>query len=103
MKYCDEVNIPVKENVTCDVDVMCSDDGSLLLNDIPFHIIRKKVCMPCPRKQRLKKVTEAVMRSRGLWEGSLEAEIPMVWEKHGDLLLFNGDKYFKNLAWSEAG
>lgn len=103
MKYCDEVSIPVKENVTCDVDVLCSDDGSLLLNGIPFHIIRNKIYMPCPRKQRLKNVTEAVMRREGLWEGSLEAEIPMAWEKYGDLLLFNGDRCFKNLAWSEAG
>jgi hypothetical protein len=103
MKYHDEVNIPVKEGVTLDADVFCSDDGSLLLSGIPFHIIRKKVNMPCPRKQELKKVIEEVMRRKGLWEGSLEAEIPVVWEKYGDLLLFNGDRYFKNLAWSEAG
>ncbi|XP_023718036.1 tRNA wybutosine-synthesizing protein 2 homolog isoform X3 [Cryptotermes secundus] len=103
MKNCDEVSIPVKENVTCDLDVLCSDDGSLLLNRVPFRIIRNKIYMPCPRKQRLKKVIEAVMRRRGLWERSLEAEIPVVWEKYGDLLLFNGDRCFKNLAWSVAG
>lgn len=103
MKYYDEVSIPVKDNVTCDVDVLCSDDGSLLLNGIPFRIIRNKIYMPCPRKQRLKKMIEVVMRRKGLWEGSLEAEIPMVWEKYGDLLLFNGNRCFKNLAWSEAG
>jgi hypothetical protein len=103
MKYCDEVNIPVKESVTCNADVLCSDDGSLLLSGIPFHILRNKVYMPCPRKQILRKVIQAVMRRKGLWEGSLDAEIPVVWEKYGDLLLFNGDRYFKNLAWSESG
>jgi hypothetical protein len=103
MKHCGEVGIPVKENVEHDVDVVCATDGSFVLNDIPFHVVKKKIYMPCPRKDRLRKVIEALMRSRGLWDGSLESEIPTSWEKYGDLLLFNGDKYFKSLTWSEAG
>jgi hypothetical protein len=103
MKHCDEVGIPIKENVENDVDVQYSDDGSLVLNGIPFYIVQKTVYMPCPRMQRLVEVIEAVMKSKGLWQENLEAEIPTSWEKYGDLLLFNGDKYFKTLAWSEAG
>jgi len=93
----------VKEDVVYDVSVLHSDDGSLLLNDIPFHVVKKEVYVPCSRIQRLKKMIEAVMTSRGLWQGGLEVEIPTSWEKYGDLLLFNGDRYFKNPVWSEAG
>lgn len=93
----------MKENVTDDVDVQCLNDSSFILNGIPFYIVQKKVCLPCSRVQTLVEVIEAVMRSKGLWQESLKAEIPASWEKYGDLLLFNGDKYLKNLAWSEAG
>jgi hypothetical protein len=103
IKHRNEVGIPVKENVANDVDVQCSDDGSFVLNGISFYIIQKKICMPCPRMRRLMDVTKAVMRNKRLWEESLKVEIPTSWEQYGDLLLFNGDKYFKNLAWSEAG
>jgi hypothetical protein len=103
MKYCCKVGIPVKENVEHDIHVVCATDGSFVLNGIPFHIVKEKICVPCPRKERFRQVLEALMRSRGLWDGNLESEIPTSWEKYGDFLLFNGDKYFKSLVWSEAG
>lgn len=103
MRYCGKVGIPVKENVEHDIHVVRATDGSFVLNGIPFHIVKEKICVPCPRKDRFRQVLEALMRSRGLWDGSLESEIPTSWEKYGDFLLFNGDKYFKSLVWSEAG
>jgi hypothetical protein len=103
MKYCGKVGIPVKENVEHDIHIVHATDGTFVLNGIPFHIVKEKICVPCPRKGRFRQVLEALMRSRGLWDGSLESEIPTSWEKYGDFLLFNGDKYFKSLVWSEAG
>ncbi|XP_021933750.1 tRNA wybutosine-synthesizing protein 2 homolog isoform X2 [Zootermopsis nevadensis] len=103
VKHCDEVGIPVKENATGDIDVQCLDDGSFVLNGIPFCIVQKKLYMPYPTVQRLMQVVEALMRSKGLWQENLVAEIPTSWEKYGDLLLFNSNKYFKNPAWCEAG
>lgn len=103
IKYCGKVGIPVKENVENYIGVVRAVDDSFVLNGVPFHIVKKKICLPCPRKEKFRKVIEALMRSGGLWDGSREAEIPTSWEKYGDLLLFNGDKYFKSPVWIKAG
>ena len=93
----------MKENVEHYVHVVHAADGSFILNGIPFHIVQKNIYVPCPRKDRFRKVLETLMRSKGLWDQNLESEIPTSWEKYGDFLLFNGDRYFKSPVWSEAG
>ncbi|KAK7793044.1 hypothetical protein R5R35_004473 [Gryllus longicercus] len=44
-------------------------------------------------------MVKQLMEEEGLWEETLTSDIPTSWEKYGDLLLFNGEKYFRDDRW----
>ncbi|XP_069685094.1 tRNA wybutosine-synthesizing protein 2 homolog isoform X1 [Periplaneta americana] len=107
IKICDKIGIPLKQNFEQNTDIICSQDGYFILNDIAFCVIKKKIDMSSKKStsnaQKLKEELSTVMQNKGLWHVKLETEIPVSWEKYNDLILINSDKYFKSSAWYEAG
>ncbi|KAJ9584049.1 hypothetical protein L9F63_021606 [Diploptera punctata] len=64
---------------------------------------KKKVKKVMTTYLKLKENIEHMMQSKGLWHDSLVVEIPCKWEKYGDTVLIDKDRYLKNSVWKQAG
>ena len=52
-----------------------------------------------PKHMKLNKHLKSLLESKGLWSNDLEDEIPKSWDKFGNILIFDQDKYFRSARW----